>query len=391
MQTRDRQIESHDRRGSMLPAIAVAILVAGGAVALVLDQLWLSIAQRELQTASNAAALAAGQEMAGEELLKLDFDTSVRADAIREVAYNVATSNPAAGKKVAVNTEPHQDVRFGRPVMDPLTGQVKFIETDYAPSSVIVNTHRNRQHGNAVSLFMPYLTGQPTGDVSAFAEASISNRISAVRPFEHSNVPAWPIAILESDGGDNDDWTTTVELREGPDDWSWNREKKQLSNTSDGIPEMILRTGMREIPGNVCVADLGTELRDYRLRKQFRNGWSWENLQEFGSELSFERGALEINGSADFIGMPFQELKKQIGQTRIVLLYQRLNAFDPIETHKITVTRFVAIRLLEVRSTGDEIEFVVQPTVVTTRTAVLSESQFETPINPYIYRLALTQ
>ncbi len=391
MQSRNRQLEFHNRRGSLLPAIAVAILVAGGAVAFVLDQLWLSLAQRELQTAANAAALAAGQEMANDELLRLDYDTSARADAIREVAYDVATSNPAAGKKVAVDTEPHQDVRFGRPVMDPLTGQVTFIETDHAPSSVIVNAHCNRQNGNAVSLFMPYLTGQPTGDVSAFAEASVSNRISAVRPLQHSNVPAWPIAILESDGGDNDDWATTVELREGPDDWSWNRDLQQLSNTSDGIPEMILRTGTREVSGNVCIADIGTDLHDYRLRKQFRNGWSWENLQDFDSELSFEQGALELSASADFFGMPYEELKKQIGQTRIVLLYERLDAFDPVKTHTIKATRFVAVRLLEVRSTGDEIELVVQPAIVTTRTAVLCESQFEIPRNPYIYRLALTQ
>ncbi len=391
MQTRNQQSDSRSRRGSLLPAIAVAILVAGGTVALVMDQLWLSLAQRELQTAANAAALAAGQEMADEELLKLEFDSSVRAAAIREVAYDVATSNPAAGKKVAVNTEPHQDVRFGRPVMDSLTGQVTFIETDHSPSSVIVNAHCNRQNGNAVSLFMPYLTGQQTGNVSAFAEASVSNQIAAVRPLEHSNVPAWPIAILESDGGDNDDWSTTVELREGSDDLSWNHKQKRLSNTSDGIPEMTLRTGTRDVAGNVCIADLGSDLHDYRLSKQFRNGWSWENLQEFGSELSFEQGALELKSSADFFGMPYEELKKQIGQTRIVMLYLRLDAFDPVEAHKITATRFVAVRLLEVRSTGDEIELVVQPTVVTTRTAVLGESQSETPKNPYIYRLALTQ
>lgn len=391
MQTFRRQTVQASRRGTLLPAIAIGLLVAAGGIALVLDQLWLSSAQSELQTSANAAALAAAQKLASEELLKSEFDSEVWADAVRQTAADVAARNLAVGQPVFVSTEPSKDVRLGRPVIDDLTGQETYIETDFHPSSVIVTAHRDRESGNPVSLFMPYLTAQPYGDVLASSEASISNQIRAVRPLDHANIPAWPIAILEKDGDVLDDWNTAIETALGHDNFGWDETEKVITEGPDGLPEMVLKTGPNNEPGNVQIVDLGTGFFDTALIDQFTDGLNWEHLQEFGSELGFEEGPLSLGAVDDFQGTPIDQLEKKVGQTRIVLLYERGGNTSSYDHDTIQATRLVSIRLLSIQQLGNEVEMIVQPTVIATRTAVLSEARNLSPKNKYIYRLALTQ
>ncbi len=391
MQIRIPQPETLKRRGTLMPALAIAILVAGGAVAFALDALWLSTAQRELKTAADAAALAAGQRMASDDLLRIDLDSPKKANFVREIARNSALLNRAVGREVAVSLDPHVDIRFGRPVVNLNTGSTTFIETDYFPTTVIVATHCDRKNGNPVSLFMPYLTGMATADVTAISEASISNQVSAVRPMENANVPAWPLAILELDGGEQDDWASTIEGRSGQDLFGWDHEGKRIINAPDGIPEIVLRSGNSQRLGNVRIVDINTSLRDEALRNQFLNGWSEDDLKEFGNELGFESGPLTLNATDDFSGMPYKELRQQIGQERVVLLYRESPSTEYTSTPSVLTTRLVSIRLLEITELGDEIELIVQPTVIATRTAVLSEQRPDAPKNPYLYRLAITQ
>lgn len=379
------------RRGSLLPAVAIGLLVAAGGVALVLDRLWLSAADSELQTAANAAALAAANMIADEEILKVDFDAEVWAKQVRQKAEEVARQNLVAGRSPVVNTDPHRDVRLGRPVVDELTGQVTYIETDYDPSSIMVTAHRDRSTGNPVSLFMPYLTGQPHGDVTAMAEASISNHISGVRPLDRANVPLWPLAILESNGSQLDDWLSAIEAGQGEDNLGWNRERHELIDEGDGLPEMRLTTGKDQQPGNLFLVDLGTDLYDDDLSLQFEKGFTWKHLEDFGSELNFTAGPFSLTASSDLLGTPVDYLQNQIGHTRIVLLYQRQADSGNNRYQTIQATRLVAIRLLAVHKSYEEIELIVQPTVIATRTAVLAEADPETVQNKYIYRIALTQ
>lgn len=391
MQSRFLQQRSAPRRGSLLPAIAVALLVAGGSVALVLDQLWLSTARRELQTSAIAAALAAGQEMASEDFLKSTHDADAFGNRVREIAKSTALGNFAAGRLIAVKSDPGEDIRLGRPIVDPLTGQTTFIETDYAPTSVVIMTHCDREHGNPISLFMPYLTGQRYGDLEAIAEASISNEIQSVRPLDDANVPAWPLAILETTSNQEDSWTSCIEGGGGRDELHWNREKRLTVQQQDGLQEMRLQTGQEDRQDNVVIIDLGSGLRDDILQRQFRDGWSWEDLQSYGSELNLSIGPLEVQASTDLDGMPLNELSQMVGQTRIVPLFQKVTPEDSSGRSRVRLTRLVAVRLMEVTQQGEHFELVVQPTVIATRTAVVSDTPNNGTKNPYLYRLALTQ
>ena len=81
---------SSARSGSLMPAIAVALVAILGASALVLNRLWLDMAHTELRTAAESAALAAGRELANDDLLRKDFNPDAHAMKARLAAARIA-------------------------------------------------------------------------------------------------------------------------------------------------------------------------------------------------------------------------------------------------------------------------------------------------------------
>jgi len=381
----------------MAPAIAIAILVVGGCLALVLDQLWLQNAHQELQSASNSAALAAAREMANDDLLRADLDHHDLADTVRKVAANIGMHHNGAGNQIYISNEANVDIRLGHVVDSPATGQREFLETDFSPSAVVVKSHCDEANGNPVRLFLPLLTGQSTADVVATAEASINNQIVGVRPFDNANVPAWPIGILERslDPRQQKTWENAIENGVGPDNFKWDRATGTVMSGSDGLPEITLRPTIDEDnPGNFVLLDVGTSLMDGPLQTQFVDGWGWRELQQnFNSEFNLSQGPISMHGSVNFDGMPTIELKKQIGQKRIVVLYTGTTNEEKNSVQPVTATRLVAGRIMQVSSDSDGIQLIMQPAVIATRTALTQKVNAGGVIlrNKYLYKLSLTR
>ena len=179
--------------------VAVAMIVVMSGMALILDRLWLDAADLELTAAAESAALAAGRELANDDLLRLAPNHAERLQAARDAAAWVASENRVAGHPVELNAEPQGDVRLGRLILDEHEKQVRFDESDDNPTTVVVTAQRSRKSNNPIGLFIAGLTGIPFGDVASRVEASIDNRIIGVRPFEGAPVPALPLAIWLKD------------------------------------------------------------------------------------------------------------------------------------------------------------------------------------------------
>lgn len=393
----------------MVPAIAFAILIVGIALALVLDRLWLDAARVELVTATEAAALAAANQMADDELLRLEPNMSTVLDSARAKAAEVAASNMVAGSPLELDQSEQGDIRFGRIVADADTGLGKFLEIDYRPTSVVVFGGRTRKFGNPVALFFRQLTGQASGDLVATAEASIDNRIVGVRPYEGANTPAIPLAILDKhlDPRRVDTWTHQIDGRLGSDDYGYNAATGEITNTPDGIPEFLIHGAKQDAKeedvekANCHLADLGTGLNPSELARQFTSGWTVADLADFGGEFRLDGSPETLDSNAILGQDELSSLEDLVGRARICVLYQNPRSQRGIPGQaKVEATRLVAVRILTVReAAGKSVEILVQPAVVTTRTALVSEVgatwsadpevQYET--NPYIYKLFLTQ
>jgi hypothetical protein len=393
----------------MVPAIAFAILIVGMALALVFDRLWLDAARVELVTATEAAALAAANEIADDELLRPEGDMSTVLDNARTKAAEVAASNMVAGSPLELDTSEEGDIRFGRIVTDADTGLGKFLEIDHRPTSVVVFGGRTRQFGNPIALFFRQLTGQTSGDLLATAEASIDNRISGVRPYEGANTPAIPLAILDKhlDPKRVDTWTQQIDGRLGADDYGYNAATGEVTNTPDGIPEILIYGAKPDAKeedvekANCHLVDLGTGLHPAELGRQFASGWTASDLIDFGGEFRLDAGPETLDSNAILGPDERADLEDLIGRARICVLYQNPRSQrGTAGGAKVEATRLVAVRILTVReAAGKSVEILVQPAVVTTRTALVSEvgaawsadPDVEYVTNPYIYKLFLTQ
>ena len=113
--------------------VAVAMIVVMSGMALILDRLWLDAADLELTAAAESAALAAGRELANDDLLRLAPNHAERLQAARDAAAWVASENRVAGHPVELNAEPQGDVRLGRLILDEHEKQVRFDESDARP------------------------------------------------------------------------------------------------------------------------------------------------------------------------------------------------------------------------------------------------------------------
>lgn len=389
------------RRGSIMPAMVIAILVTGSCLALVLDTLWLRMARAELQNTADAAALAAARELACDELLTNSPNTTALADRVRQSAANVAGHNTAAGRIVYVNPLEGTDVAIGHVVLPENSGSPVFLETDLAPRSVVVLAHCDRRSGNPVGLFFSNLTGQSTADLQARAEASVNNRLLGVRPLDKATVPALPLGILElhTDPRRTDTWMVQIEGRLGPDSYRFNSNTNEVEAGSDGLPEIELHSTLRgneeeeEKRGNVQLIDLGTELKAAEVVRQIETGWRWQDLQRFGSEFRTDQGPVNLNSLERIEGAPVAALEKLVGQVRIVTLYHATGPGLQGGRTNASVQRLVAVRIMSVREQDSSLKMVVQPAVIATRTALVLESLAgdSSPLeNPYIYRLSLT-
>lgn len=386
---RRSRIAAARRRGSLVPAVAFALLVVGGAMAVVLDRLWVDATRIELLTAAEAAALAGAAELADDSRLLDLLDESQRTEQARAAALLAAAGNTVAGQPLSLG---NSDIRIGRVVQDP-AGKGVFLETVNNPTSVAVFASRQRIGSNPVSLFLRDATSAGPPEVDVVAEAGISNQVVGVAAISGASVPALPLAALESDpsGTQPETWANAIEQRGGGDRFRYDEQSGLVVAERDGLPELVLRSASasasptESAQANVRRLDFGAGLRDDRCAVQVRNGLTPAHLADFGGELRLDAGPLSVRCKSSIGVATHEACAAIIGQPRICFLFAAVAE----RTDTAAIPRLVAARIMSVRALdGERSEIVVQPCVVSTRTAMPGDTA--TAPNPYIYKLHLT-
>ena len=383
------------RRGFTTPAVAVALLVVMAGLALILDRLWLDAADLELTTAAEAAALVAAGELANDDLLKPSADPQHRLDMARNSATWIASQNLVAGDPVQLDGNPEGDIRLGKLVMDEHESKIRFEETATQPATAVVTSLRTRRTSNPVGLFIAGVTGHASGDVATRVEASVDNRVIGLRPLAGIPIPALPIAIWLNDpsGQRPDTWQNQIEARKGEDKFGYDCLGHTVTSGADGIPEMTLRSQARgsSLNMNAIVVDVGAGLSDKVLAAQFAHGLTTEDLATTGGELSiFDSAHQTMPASGEIRHADRIAMESIIGEPRICFLYSTATSGSSGEITQATCVRMVAIRVLSVHDLSDgSCEFVVQPCIIKTRTAILDAPYPYTtdgvvPVSPYL-------
>ena len=294
-----------------------------------------------------------------------------------------------------------------------------FVETEHQPTTVTVQARRTSDRQWPVSLPFSTLAGPNAADVIATAEATLDNHVVGLRTVDELPVPALPIAILaaavpqaspasspNNAHPQNDTatpaaplptWVREIEQRRGSDRFAFDPSNGSVSEGSDGIPEIRLRTVSAEgrVPdGNAFFLALHGDLTINNLQRQITNGWSARDLEPLGGELSLGRGSLTLAGLRGVdSGSMGESLRKMIGQPRVCLLYDQADMAANGPVAQLHCVGFVAGRVMTVtEASAGVMEMVFQPTVMTSWSAVVAEENAASNVsmNPYLYKLRLT-
>ena len=367
----------HGRVGFTTPAVAIGLLAFMMGMALVLDRIWLETAKLELTSAAESAALAAARELASDDSLLTNSAVELRLNNARQMAASIAAQNFVCGTSVVLNTEPEGDIRFGNLV--PVDNGVQFEESDTNPLAVMVTALRTQSNNNPVALFLTGVSGLPYGDVAVRVQATVQNDVIGLKAISGTPIPALPIAIWEIDpsGNRTDTWTAAIESGTGTDNYSFDSETHQVVAEADGIPELVVRTmmtGSDPNNANLQLLDIGTNLSNTEVVRQFTNGLSTDDLQSLDGSIYVGQGTtIDFPASPQFDSNVLPQLQNMIGQCRLCLLYSIATPQRQQPSTISTCTRVVAIRILAVNGNSDgSFNMTIQPTVMTSRNALLA-------------------
>ncbi|MBX3441688.1 MAG: hypothetical protein KF774_04715 [Planctomyces sp.] len=386
-----------NRRGSMVPALAFALVVVGSAMALVFERLWQDAARIELRTAAEAAALAAAQRLCSDDTLREDIDWRAYCDAARQSAAQLAAANLVGGAPLELDAADDGDIRLGLE-LDNILGQRVFVESRHEPRIVRVQAWHGRGRNNAAGLLSRHLSG--AGRLQTVAvEATAANHIAGVRPLEGLNVPALPIALHAGNLATGlVGWTGLIERRLGPDACGVDPHGRPLEGVSDGIPEMLAISApyqadeKEQLAATLHAIDVGAGLSGDILAAQCRLGWSLHDLESSGGELRCDGPEQTFASTPKLPAALRAELSAAIGQPRICWLFDAAIPGRRSDECQLTCRRLVAIRILGVQELPDGMLAVrLQPAVVITKTAIVAPGPDDRLANPYVSKVYLSR
>jgi hypothetical protein len=319
----------------------------------------IGIIQSELQRAADAAALAAAWELAAQ------FDADEAApDAIaaaRTAAQDMVANNPIRGvePELDLNAENASDgdivfgrfTEFGNATAD-LTPQM----ADNT-NAVKVRVHKDAIRNGASELGLAKWLGIATFGSQATATAAWIREIRGFKTPANSDetLGILPFAVkIES-------WNALL-AGSGSDLWSWNPDTKNVTSGGDGVLELNIYP-INAAPGNFGTVDVGNPNNSTTdIKRQINEGVSAADLAYLGGTLDLgEDGTLLLNGDTGISASIGKELANIIGKPRTIMLYTVVTGNG--NNAYFTIVKFVGIRIVEVKLTGNPKRILVQPAV----------------------------
>ena len=264
-------------KGAVIVMVAVLLVVLLGCVALAVDIGHLYVARAELQRTADAAALAGAQALGRSSSDSAFGDYYQSSEEIYGEAVKYASLNAAVGQGVVLNLA--SDVRIGYlQFPHDLSASLQTTALDQA-NAVQVIARRNANTGGKIPLFFAPLWGINSSSVGASAIAVLDDRFSGYAP-QSSGGPVIPFSL------DVQIWNDQIVNRNGPDEYGYNSDSKEVLISPDGRPEVklfpdkVFEEG-EEGAGNFGIVHIGPgegALGTSVIVEQINNGISGDDL-----------------------------------------------------------------------------------------------------------------
>jgi hypothetical protein len=383
------------RKGAIWPLLVAILVLMLAGLALAVDSALLWQARQELQVAADASALGAALELADDTLLLNGTSLDPVVSRARRMAEVIAYQHHVLGSplKLVNETEP-ADVVSG--FLVPGQSGLQPIDGPYL-NAFEVTARRTRERGTPVGLFFTRMFKLDSANVSASAVALLDRQVIGFRP-AGLTVPLVPIALFSDPSGiDEHAWEAQVDkpLTQGGgyDDFAFDKAARRWVHTSeggsgDGLPEFLLKLPLTEklegVNGSLLqIGSVETFLR------QVETGLVASDLEDRQGQL-----VLDENGQVllDELPTPTSTMMEQLikrlrvfastGEARLFPLYTTEN------DGTVIVTGFVAARVVQVEQTEDHVQVILQPTILTTGTALTNAGASD---NRYVGKIKLVR
>lgn len=388
-------VSSHPRRGIIVVLAALMIVMLMAFMAFSIDVGYITVTKAELQKSSDASVLAAALEMPPGLGLQATKTVSEIETLSRQAAVDVAAANRGGGLD-AVFADGTRDVRFGQVTWDPVNDSwVKSWGT--SPYNLVEVTLRRDQStdadGNAnsggdrpLSLFFAPVIGTDTAGVSSQSTAAVVAG-SGFRIVSGSQRRAGllPIAL------DEDTWNALVTDQAAgssgqfSDTYAYNEDTGAISVASDGKFEVNLYPEGTTIlpPGNRGTVDIGSSSNSTSdLVRQILYGLNEDDLSYFGGEIKASYAEpLILNGDTGISAGMKDELHAIRGTPRAIPIFSQVQG--PGNNAMYTIVKFVGIRIMKVKLTGNPKYVMVQMAPFTDQTVTWDGT--ETVEDSYIF------
>jgi Flp pilus assembly protein TadG len=350
------------RRGSIIVLSACLIIAVLGFTAFTVDLGLIVLVKQELQTAADASALAAAQELLEIQGQAATAGTPTEVQSLtvaRIAAVEVAAANPNA-YRTSTFLDPMTDVEFGNRTWNSTTQQ--WVTTwGTGPYNVVRTTaRRTSATGNPLPLSFAPVIGHQNADVTEQAVAGLLTGVGFASG-GGGHGPILPFAV------DIDSWMA-LEAATEPDNWRWDEAAGTIKPGSDGIPELLMYPNGPDVTlpsGNRGTINIGRPNNSTAdLRRQIRDGVTTGDLAYHGGSIDFSQGPIDFTGDPGLSAAIKSDLEAIIGEPRAIVLFTEVSGNGANAVY--TCVRFVGVRVCYVKLTGPMSlkRVIVQPTAL---------------------------
>jgi hypothetical protein len=172
----------------------------------------------------------------------------------------------------------------------------------------------------------------------------------------------------------------------GVDEFSYNKSTGAITAGPDGVREVDLYPyGHHSLPpGNRGTVDLGSPNNSTTdIKRQILHGLNAYDLSFFNGSLTTDNGPIQVNGDTGISAGIKAELEAIKGQPRLIPIFSAV--VSPGNNAMYTIVKFVPIRIMHVKLTGNPKRVIVQPapysssTVVPGHVSITADSYFSSP------------
>ncbi|MDB5389692.1 MAG: hypothetical protein JWM11_5338 [Planctomycetaceae bacterium] len=377
------------RRGMVLVIAVVLMTAIMGIAALSIDLGYIFVIRDQMQTAVDAAALAAAAELGDGYGAGASRTQAEIVNLGQTAGQTVAASNRMLDRPSAY-LSPSRDLVFGKRVYNSSTQMWSYQWGNGPYDCVKATIHRDQPPPPVGS----GITAPPDGSLNLLFARVLGHKNSSMKSSAVAALkPGVGVRLLAGGSSavtlkilpialDQQTWANLIANTgsvQFADDYSYDPDSGLATKGADGILEVnIYPYGSSNLPpGNRGTVDIGSPNNSTAdLSRQIRYGQNAYDMSFFpNSELRFDNGPMILNGDTGISAGIKDDLASIIGQPRLMPLFT--SVAGPGNNAMYTIPKLVGIRIVFVQLTGSpsQKQVIVQPATVVTSQAITSNSE----------------